>query len=144
MAKGSATHGAPAADRPKDLSTGEHAKKGDARRPFRQQHGTTRQSTRQDVASTADTADAQHEPKQGYVGDQREAQVHAPPACAAQRAGTVAPGHTCLSVPAPVGRSLAERRRGGGQQRPVEIRHKGTVDHRGGQIVFSDRLPRSC
>ena len=65
MAKGSDTQGAPAADRPKDLSKGEQAEKGDARRPFRQHHGTTRHSTRQDVASNDDTADAEHEPKQG-------------------------------------------------------------------------------
>lgn len=65
MANGSDTQGAPAADRPKDLSKGEQAEKGDARRPFRQHQGKTRHSTRQDVASTDDTADSEHEPKQG-------------------------------------------------------------------------------
>ncbi len=91
MAKGSDTQGAPAADRPKDLSTGEHAEKGDARRPFRQHHGTTRQSTRQDTPPSDNTADAQQEPKQGYVGPARGAGARAPE-CAAQRAGTCAPG----------------------------------------------------
>ncbi len=45
MAKGADTHGAPAADRPNDVRNGEQAEKGDARRPFRQHHGTTRQDT---------------------------------------------------------------------------------------------------
>ncbi len=58
MAKGSDTQGAPAADRPKDLSKGEQAEKGDARRPFRQHQGKTRHSTRQDVPPSDDTADA--------------------------------------------------------------------------------------
>ncbi len=49
MAKGGDTHGAPAADRPKDVRKGEQAEKGDARRPFRQHQGKTRHSTRQDV-----------------------------------------------------------------------------------------------
>ncbi len=62
MAKGSDTQGAPAADRPKDLSKGEQAEKGDARRPFRQHHGNTRHSTRQDVPRSNET-DAEHEPK---------------------------------------------------------------------------------
>ncbi len=58
MAKGSDTQGAPAADRPKDLSKGEQAEKGDARRPFRQHQGKTRHSIRQDVPRSDDTADA--------------------------------------------------------------------------------------
>ncbi len=65
MSKGVDTHGAPAADRPKDVSKGEQAEKGDARRPFRQHQGKTRHSTRQDVPPSEDTADAQQEPKQG-------------------------------------------------------------------------------
>jgi hypothetical protein len=55
MAKGVDTQGAPAADRPKDLSKGEQAEKGDARRPFRQHQGKTRHSTRQDVPRSDDT-----------------------------------------------------------------------------------------
>ncbi len=58
MAKGSDTQGAPAADCPKDLSKGEQAEKGDARRPFRQHQGKTRHRTRQDVPRSDDTADA--------------------------------------------------------------------------------------
>ncbi len=65
MAKGSDTQGAPAADRPKDLSKGEHAEQGDARRPFRQHQGTTRQSTRQDTPPSDTTADAHQEQKPG-------------------------------------------------------------------------------
>jgi len=61
MAKGSDTHGAPAADRPKDVSNGEQAEKGDARRPFRQHHGTTRQSTRQDTVKPNQAATATDE-----------------------------------------------------------------------------------
>jgi hypothetical protein len=58
MATGVDTHGAPAADRPKDLSKGEHAETGDARRPFRQHHGTTRTGTRQDTPTRDQTAQA--------------------------------------------------------------------------------------
>jgi hypothetical protein len=58
MSKGVDTQGAPAADRPKDLSKGEQAEKGDARRPFRQHKGRTRHSIRQDVPRSDDTADA--------------------------------------------------------------------------------------
>ncbi len=65
MSKGVDTQGAPAADRPKDLSKGEQAEKGDARRPFRQHQGKTRHSTRQDVPPSDDVADAQQEQKQG-------------------------------------------------------------------------------
>ncbi len=65
MSKGVDTQGAPAADRPKDLSKGEQAEKGDARRPFRQHQGKTRHSTRQDTPPSEHTADAEHEPKQG-------------------------------------------------------------------------------
>ncbi len=43
---------------PQDLSKGEQAEKGDARRPFRQHQGKTRHSTRQDVPPSDDTADA--------------------------------------------------------------------------------------
>jgi len=57
MSKGVDTQGAPAADRPKDLSKGEQAEKGDARRPFRQHQGKTRHSTRQDVPHNDDTDD---------------------------------------------------------------------------------------
>ena len=58
MAKGSDTQGAPGADRSKDLSKGEQVEKGDARRPFRQHQGKTRNGTRQDTAKRDQTAKA--------------------------------------------------------------------------------------
>ena len=65
MAQGADTHGAPAAGRPNDVRNGEQAEKGDARRPFRQHHGTTRQRTRQDTPPSDTTADAHQEQKPG-------------------------------------------------------------------------------
>ncbi len=65
MSKGVDTQGAPAADRPKDLSKGEQAEKGDARRPFRQHQGKTRHSTRQDVPRSDDTTDTTDDSEQG-------------------------------------------------------------------------------
>lgn len=65
MAKGSDTQGAPAADRPKDLSKGEQAEKGDARRPFRQHQGKTRNGTRQDTPRSDSSAESNQEQKQG-------------------------------------------------------------------------------
>jgi hypothetical protein len=65
MSKGVDTQGAPAADRPKDLSKGEQAEKGDARRPFRQHQGKTRHSTRQDVPRSDDTNDTTDDSEQG-------------------------------------------------------------------------------
>ncbi len=58
MSKGVDTQGAPAADRPKDLSKGEQAEKGDARRPFRQHQGKTRNGTRQDKPKPDQAAQA--------------------------------------------------------------------------------------
>ncbi len=64
MAQGADTHGAPAAGRPNDVRNGEQAEKGDARRPFRQHHGTTRQRTRQDTAKPDQAATATDEREQ--------------------------------------------------------------------------------
>jgi hypothetical protein len=64
MAKGSDTQGAPAADHPKDLSKGEQAEKGDARRPFRQHQGKTRGGTQQPTPRSDTTADTEHEREQ--------------------------------------------------------------------------------